>query len=207
MAKEILLVRHGQTESNVNGFYMGRSDENLNEVGYTQARCLSSRLDSLPITSIYTSPLLRANVTARILGEPHGLEPHALDELTEIQIGEWQGLHRDEVKQKWPEVWKMWRNDPSTVTIPAGENLVDVTDRAIRAFTHIVNAQEEKQSLIVTHEVIIKVLVAYVLQASNSIYRHFRIDNASLSVIEVIKNNSLVTGLNDVSHLKILATG
>ena len=52
MTTTVLLVRHGQTYSNVTGYYMGWSDEGLNEVGYT-------------------SPLRRARVTAAILAEPH----------------------------------------------------------------------------------------------------------------------------------------
>ena len=164
---------------------------------------LSSRLAGLPITSIYTSPLLRASATARILAESHGIKPTVLDDLTEIHNGEWQGLHKDEINRKCPEVWDMWRKNPAAVTIPGGENLVDVTDRAVRAFTNVVNTQQEKRCLIVTHEVIIKVLIAHVLQASNNIYRRFRINNASLSIIEAVNNSSLVTGINDVSHLEI----
>jgi probable phosphoglycerate mutase len=202
MATKILLVRHGQTQSNANGFYMGRSDEDMNEAGYAQVRRLSSRLAGLPISSIHTSPLLRANATANVLAEPHSLEPSPLADLTEIHIGEWQGLHTDEVRRRWPEILSAWRNDPSEVTIPGGESLFEVTDRAIRAFKDIVRAQEGKQSVIVTHEVIIKVVVAYVLQTTNSIYRRFNINNASLSVIEVVKINSHVARLNDTTHLE-----
>jgi broad specificity phosphatase PhoE len=108
-----------------------------------------------------------------------------LDDLTEIHSGEWQGLHKDEIKRKWPEIWGRWRNDPSAVTIPDGESLEVVTERAIRAITHIVDTQKDKLSLIVTHEVIIKVLVAHVLQASNNIYRRFRINHNSISFLTI----------------------
>ena len=67
MTTTVLLVRHGQTESNVKGFFMGWSNEDLNETGYAQARRLSSRLASLPIDSVYTSPLKRTCSTAATL--------------------------------------------------------------------------------------------------------------------------------------------
>ena len=57
MTTTVLLVRHGQTNSNVTGFYMGWSDEDLDEAGHTQARRLSSRLSGWPVASVYTSPL------------------------------------------------------------------------------------------------------------------------------------------------------
>ncbi len=202
MTTTILLVRHGQTDSNVNGFSMGWSDEDLNEVGYTQARRLSSRLASLPITSVYASPLRRAYATAAILAEPCKLRPKVLDDLIEIRLGDWQGLHMDEIKQRWPELWQQWRNDPSEVTVPNGESLSEVTERAIRAFGRVVGANRGKQVVIVTHEVIIKVLVVHVLGASNSIYRRFEISNTSLTVIRVINSNSQLARLNDTSHLE-----
>ena len=197
----ILLIRHGQTNANATGFYMGWSDEDLNEVGYTQARRLSARLTSLPIASIYTSPLRRAYTTAAILAEPHKVGLTVSDDLIEIQLGDWQGLHADEIKRRWPELWRQSRIDPSELTLPNGESYRQVTERAVRALKTIVRANQGKQAAIVTHEVILKVLVAHVLGVSNSIYRRIEVDNGSLSLIRVGENLQLVR-LNDTSHLE-----
>jgi len=202
MTTTVLLVRHGQTSSNVTGFYMGWSDEDLNEVGYTQVRSLSSRLASLPIASVYTSPLRRAYTTAAILAEPHKLELKFSDDLTEIRLGDWQGLHMDEIKRRWPELWQQSRIDPSELTMPNGESFGQVTERAVRAFEMIVEANQGKLVAIVTHDVIIRVLAAYILGVSNSIHRRFEINNTSLSVIGVANNNSRLITLNDTSHLE-----
>jgi broad specificity phosphatase PhoE len=202
MTTTVLLVRHGQTNSNVTDFYMGWSDEDLNEVGYTQARRLSSRLACLPIASVYTSPLRRAYTTAAILAEPHKLELKVLDDLIEIWLGDWQGLHVNEIKRRWPELWQQSRIDPSELTMPDGESFRQVTERAIRAFETVVGANQGKQVVIVTHDVIVRVLVAHVLGVSNSIYRRFEINNASLSVIRVVSDNFRLIRLNDTSHLE-----
>jgi len=201
MTTTVLIVRHGQTESNTTGFYMGRSDEDLAEVGYKQVRRLSSRLARLPITSIYTSPLRRAYATAAILAEPHELEPRVLDNLIEIDLGDWQGLHMDEISRRWPELWQQWRNDPSEVIIPNGESLTKVTERAIPAFHRIVEANCGKQEIIVAHEVIVKIIVTHVLGAPNSIYRRFDISNTSLTAIQFIDDKPRLIGLNDTSRL------
>jgi len=202
MTTTVLLVRHGQTESNTTGFYMGRSDEDLTKVGYKQAQHLSSRLARLPIASVYTSPLRRAYATAAILAEPHELEPRVLDNLIEIDLGDWQGLHMDEISRRWPELWQQWRIDPSGVVIPNGESLPEVSERAIPAFHRIVETNQGKQAIIVAHEVIVKVIVANVLGAPNSIYRRFEISNTSLTVIHYLHNKSSLIGLNDASHLR-----
>ena len=201
MTTTAYLVRHGQTESNTTGFYMGRSDEDLTEAGYKQARRLSSRLARLPIASVYTSPLWRAHTTATILVEPHELDLRVLDDLIEIDLGDWQGLHMDEISRRWPELWQQWRTDPSEVVIPNGESLTEVTERAIPAFHRIVEINRGKQAIIVAHEVIVKVIVAHVLGAPNSIYRRFEISNTSLTVIQFIDNKPRLIGLNDTSHL------
>ncbi len=201
MTTTVLLVRHGQANSNITGYYMGWSDEDLSEIGYTQSRSLSSRLASLPIASVYSSPLQRTRTTATILAEPHNLEVETSDDLIEIRLGDWQGLHMDEVRQRWPELWQQSRTDPSDVTMPNGESFQQVTERAIRGFNQIVAANQGKQVIIVSHEIVVKVLAAYALGVSNSIYRRFEINNASLSIIRVIDGKTRLVTLNDTSHL------
>ncbi len=202
MTTTVLLARHGQTGSNVSGFYMGRSDEDLNDVGYAQARSLSSRLAGLPIDSVYTSPLQRAYVTATILAEPHNLKVKVSDDLNEIQFGDWQGLHLNEISQRWPELWQQWRADPSESAIPGGESFQQVAERAIRAFETVVAAEPGRQALIVTHEIVVKVLVAHALGVSNSIYRRFEINNTSLSMIRLTNGKTRLITLNNTSHLE-----
>ncbi len=201
MTTTVLLVRHGQTRSNVTGFYMGWSNEDMNDIGNTQAHSLSSRLASLPITAVYSSPLQRAHTTATILAKPHGLEVQVSDNLIEIQLGEWQGLHRDEISQRWPEFWRQSRIDPSELTMPNGESFKQVAERAIRIFDKVVATNQGGQTVIVTHEVVVKSLIAHALGAANSIYRRFEINNASLSVVQVINGNLQLITLNDTSHL------
>ncbi|MCK5319474.1 MAG: histidine phosphatase family protein [Anaerolineales bacterium] len=201
MSTTVLLVRHGQTESNITGYFMGWSNEDISELGYAQAHNLSSRLAKSPIASIYTSPLKRTMNTARILAKPHKLEPEVMDDLIEIGLGDWQGLHRDEISQQWPEIWKQSRIDPSDISFPNGESFQQVTDRAVRAFNRIVADNANRQVLAVTHDVVIRVLVAHVLKTSNSIYRRLEINNASLSIIRVEDDRVRIVTLNDTAHL------
>lgn len=201
MTTDVFLARHGQTESNITGFFMGWSNEDLNEEGYAQARCLSSRLAGLPMASIYTSPLKRTYNTATVLAEPHNLELKVLDALIEIRQGDWQGLHIDEISQKWPKLWRQSRIDPSEVTMPNGESFQQVTERAVSAFETIVAENQGKNTVLVTHDVVIRVLVAHTLGVTNSIYRRFEIGNASLSIIRIIDGKARLITLNDTSHL------
>jgi broad specificity phosphatase PhoE len=201
MVTDIFLIRHGQTNANVDEYYMGWSDEDLNELGYHQAHCLSSRLAAQPIASIYTSPLKRAHTTASIIAEPHQLKVEALPDFIEIQLGEWQGMRREEIKRKWPKLWQQSRIDPSGLRLPNGESYNELTERAIRGFNMASQANQGKQIVIVTHDAIIRVLVAHVLRVSNSIYRRLEIENASLSLVRIIDHPKLLK-LNETLHLQ-----
>ncbi len=202
MTTTVLLVRHGQTRSNVTGHYMGWSEEDLDEVGYSQARKLASRLAGLPVASIYTSPLKRAYTTASIIAEPYGLQVKPLDDLIEIKLGDWQGLHESEIAQRWPELWQQSRIDPSRLTMPHGESFGQVAERAVRAFETVVAASQGQPAVIVTHDIVVKIVVSYVLGATYSIYRRFNIDNAALSVVRVTDSSKRLVTLNDTSHYR-----
>jgi broad specificity phosphatase PhoE len=198
----VLLVRHGQTRSNVTGHYMGWSEEDLDEVGYRQVRQLASRLAGLPIASIYTSPLKRASTTASIIAEPYGIKAKALDDLIEIKLGDWQGLHESEIAQRWPEMWQQSRIDPSGLTMPHGESFKQVVERAVRAFETVVVAERGHPAVIVTHDVVVRIVAAYILGVTYSIYRRIKIDNASLTVVGVTDGSKHLVTLNDTSHYR-----
>ena len=201
MTTNVLLVRHGQTDSNVAGIYAGRSDEDLNEVGYSQIYRLSERLASLPIAAIYSSPLRRSYNSAVILAESHKLEPIVMDALIEIQAGDWQGLHFDDIKLRWKELWEQVMVDVSEQSTPNGESYRQVAQRSVHAFEKIVKAHSGERTVIMTHDIIIKTLVAYVLEVSDKIHSRFEIDNASLTVICGTDSGHHLITLNDVSHL------
>ena len=201
MTTTVLLVRHGQTESNVKGYFMGWLNEDLNETGCDQARRLASRLAGAPIASVYASPLKRTCTTAAILAEPHGLELKALEDLIEINQGEWEGRHVDDISRGWPELWRQSRTDPSEFTMPKGESFKQVTERAVRAFETIVAENQDRQSILVAHEIVVKVIIVHALGTTNRIYRRFEINNASLSTIQVIDGKSRLLTINDISHL------
>ena len=202
MTTTILLVRHGQTNSNIDGYYMGRSDEDLNPEGYSQARKLSVRLTGAFINTIYSSPLKRAVNTASIVAEPHELKTEVVEDLIEIGLGDWQSLHIDEIARSWPDLWRQWRTDPTDVVLPNGESFQQVVKRTVKTVERIAATDAGKTIAIVTHEIVVKLAVIYALAAPTSIYRRFDVFNASLSVIHLRDGRARLITSNDVSHLE-----
>jgi broad specificity phosphatase PhoE len=202
LATTIYLVRHGQTRSNATRYIMGYSDEDLDETGLQQVHRLSSRLANVPLDAVYTSPLQRALSTAEKIAAPHGLEPQIEQELIEINVGDWQGLHADEIRRRWPDLWQQSRIDPSDITLPHGESYPQVSQRVVRAFNRLAGLNREQRALIVTHDIVIRLIVAYVLGVSNNIYRRIEINNASLTRVRIEGGNPKLITLNDTAHLE-----
>ena len=201
MLSEILLVRHGQTESNRTGYYIGWSSEDLDTTGVAQAQRLSSRLAGSPIEVIYSSPLQRAFTTASIIAGPHHVEVKTLPDLKEVNQGHLQGAPRSETKNRFPEFWKQLIEDISQATFPGGESFAQVAERSLRTFKSIIKENPDKRVLIVSHEIVIKIIIMQALGVPYNIYRRFEVGNASLSLLQVQGTSFKLITLNDKSHL------
>ncbi|MDQ4082719.1 MAG: histidine phosphatase family protein [Actinomycetota bacterium] len=104
----VLLARHGETAWNAESRFQGHADPPLNEDGRRQAREFAEQVAGEGIVAIYSSPLRRALETAEIVGNRLGLEVTPVDALREIDVGEWQGLTRSEVEERYPEAFARW---------------------------------------------------------------------------------------------------
>jgi broad specificity phosphatase PhoE len=104
----MLLVRHGETDWNRDNRFQGHADPPLNDRGREQARELASRLAGERVDAVYTSPLRRARETAEIIGAALVLPVAAHEGLREVDVGEWQGLTRDEIAARYPGAFARW---------------------------------------------------------------------------------------------------
>ena len=98
---EIILIRHGETEWNVEEVFRGRIDIELNQNGIKQAKLLAEYLSKRKIDAIYSSPLQRAVKTAEIIAGYHKLNVGIAPGLIDFDFGEWQGLSLQEVRDRF----------------------------------------------------------------------------------------------------------
>src|SRR6185369_6866034 len=100
----ILLARHGETDWNVERRVQGHSDTPLNDRGRQQACALAEELAGESIDAVYSSDLLRAHETARIVAEQRGLGVTSIRDLRERHFGTWEGLTDEEIFERYPDV-------------------------------------------------------------------------------------------------------
>ncbi len=198
----LVLIRHGQTASNVEGYFMGWSDIPLNETGRMQAKKLAERLKDQRIDVLYSSPLMRAFETAEMVAKEHGLTPKPLPELKEMNYGDWQGLKRADIRQKYPELWKKLLQFDPDMCFPGGESYRELIERSIRAYDIIVKAEEGKIIAAVSHQGFLRPLVMHVLGAHHSVCPKIEFGNTSVSVVKITDGNARLVSLNDMCHLE-----
>ena len=103
----LLLVRHGETDWNLQQRWQGHSDTPLNDAGREQARRLAAELASAD--ALYSSDLARARETAEILGARLGLEPRLDERLRERGFGRWEGLTMADIEERYADDVRLWR--------------------------------------------------------------------------------------------------
>lgn len=145
------LVRHGQTEWNLEGRYQGQADVPLNAAGMLQAQTLAAELAGQPFDAIYSSDLQRARVTAEIIGQSLNLPVHIDERLREINQGQWEGkIYRDLLATHGEEMLAR-RNNPYGFRPPDGESAGEVALRVIQVADEIATAYPKGRIIIVSH--------------------------------------------------------
>lgn len=159
---KLYFVRHGETEWNVKKKIQGKTDIPLNENGRNQARELANKLvaDKLPAVKVYTSPQLRATETAQVVADALGLKCEVLNDLREMDLGEWEGLNWDIIEEQYGEVYYHWNTHRRYVKTPGGECYNDVLGRTLDALFYILE-KETENVLVVTHSAIMMSLGCY----------------------------------------------
>jgi broad specificity phosphatase PhoE len=139
----ILLVRHGETDWNLHRRLQGHADTPLNRRGREQARDLAAELADEPIDAVYSSDLVRAHETARVVAEAHGLDVTAIDDLRERNFGTWEGLSDDEIHARFPEA--------ATGVLGDGETREEMARRVFDALQRIADSHPGGRVLVVSH--------------------------------------------------------
>jgi ribonuclease H / adenosylcobalamin/alpha-ribazole phosphatase len=201
----LILLRHGQTRLSVHRRYSGRGNPPLTETGLLQAAAAADRLAGPAglgeIAAVLTSPLGRARQTADAVGKATGVQVAELNDLTETDFGEWEGLSFTEASERDPELHQRWLADPAVPT-PGGESFDQVLARVRVARDRIIADHGGSTVVVVSHVTPIKTLLRIGLDAGPSLLFRLHLDLASLSVVEFYPDgNASVRLVNDTAHL------
>lgn len=191
MAMKLFLIRHGQTDWNVEGKIQGSYDSELNNTGISQAEELSKKVVELSykFSKIYSSPQKRAIKTAEILSKAAKVDYITIKGLEEVNLGRWEGLTWIEAKERFPKEYEEWYNNRRYTKSPNGESYQDMLERVLTALHMIIN-ENCNDVAIVTHSAVIMCLQCCITNTSFDKMTKFKTDNTTIVEIdsELIKN-------------------
>ncbi|WP_293349529.1 MULTISPECIES: histidine phosphatase family protein [unclassified Microcoleus] len=180
----LLLVRHGETDWNRAGKFQGQIDVPLNDNGREQARQAAEFLKDVKLDFAISSSMLRPKETAEIILKYHGdLQLELRDELREISHGLWEGKFESEIEASYPGLLEEWKTSPENVQMPEGENLEQVSTRAIAAWREIVKSVSGT-GIVVAHDAVNKALLCHLFNLEPEHFWKFKQGNGAVSVID-----------------------
>jgi broad specificity phosphatase PhoE len=208
MKTVLYLIRHGATEANLlrpPRLQGRRHNPPLATLGVRQAEATRDFLAIRPIDDCYCSPLLRAVQTAEIVSISHGLAPKPLDSLIECDVGRWEGLDWQTIRNKDPEAYQQFLIDPAAHGNPGGESLADVHRRVDTALQQLLTVHAGQAILVVGHHVVNRTYLAGLLGLTPKQARQLTLDNCGISVVIGDGELTTVSTLNTAFHLQGVA--
>jgi alpha-ribazole phosphatase len=181
----ILLVRHGESEFNNTHRFAGHVDIGLTETGRRQVERLHDRLAGEKIDAVYCSDLRRARITAEIVTAGRDMKITECPELREISYGDIEGLTFTEIQQKYPVLADQIHRSDLTMAFPGGESFTDFVRRVESFKKRLVNHTDSESVLVAAHGGPLRTLLLSLLGLSQECWWQLRIDNASLSILDI----------------------
>lgn len=180
----IFLLRHGETDWNLQRRCQGITDVDLNDRGRRQARQIAEYLSTEKINGIYSSALKRALQTAEILRRSHGLAVTVDSDFRELNHGAFEGLTFSDIRDSYPDFLRLWRSEPAQLIIPGGERLVDVEERAWKGVGRIVQFHSSDDTVVVvSHNFPILAILCRITGTPLNDYRSFHVEPCGLTHI------------------------
>jgi broad specificity phosphatase PhoE len=195
------LVRHGRSIWNAAGRIQGHIDIELDDIGLQQAQRIADRLEREPLAAIYSSPLLRAQVTAEVIAARCHLPVKPDARLMEYDFGVISGMTWTEVAENHPELANRWLEDPWAVPVSGSEGRVNFAARVMAAMQDICAQHPTEQVAIVAHGGTFGVYLSAMLGLDLNRRHPFHFGNTSLSLVEMREGVFHIHGLNNTCHL------
>lgn len=157
----IFLVRHGETEWNKKNRLQGNKDSPLTASGIKQAYDVKKSLEQYVIDHAYVSPLKRARDTLEIILEDRKLEVAIRDNLREINLGPWEGKTRQETALSHPDEYMAFWERPDIFNLSGADTFQGLQNRIVEELESIFTEGKNKNILVVSHWIAIKVTLAH----------------------------------------------
>ena len=198
---QIIAIRHGETDWNVQTRIQGSSDIPLNATGRWQAEQVGLALADTPIDEIHSSDLGRALDTARAIASHHRLEPVTHEAMRERHFGHFEALTWHEIETHWPEDHRLWKSRDPHWSPRGGESLTVFSGRVMQLSSQLAQKQLGKTVVWVAHGGVLDIWYRQATGLPLSADRTWTIGNAAINRLIWTDGRLQLVGWADASHL------
>ncbi|MFT5525604.1 MAG: broad specificity phosphatase PhoE [Pirellulaceae bacterium] len=198
------LLRHGATLNNLAKppILQGRrTDPTLSPDGRDQAELAAKFLAGLSIDAAYSSPLSRAKETAEIVVAPHRLPIEIIDEITEVDVGLWEGESWADIEKNDTEEYHAFMADPADHPYKGGESFAHVQQRVVPAFEKVMAENLGKAIIVVGHNAVNRAFLSLLIDLPLSKVRGVTQNNCGINVVRYREGKMKAITINSTYHL------
>ena len=192
----VLWIRHGATDWNLSGRYLGGTDLPLNEVGRAEVQRLVAAYRTAPVRTLYTSPLQRARDTAAALQRAWGCRLVVDERLKELHFGAWEGLTVPEIRRQFSKLWAQWLTCTVRGPFPGGGDSFAVFHRRVGAFVKERCGEVRRPFAVVAHGGVLRSVMVHALRLQVPYYWAFHFGRASVTCTRHEKRRVALEYLN-----------
>ena len=197
----LIIIRHGETEWNLEGRIQGHMDSPLTESGRAQAEAIAGRLQTVEVNALYSSDLGRAYTTAQFVSHKTGQNILTDKRLRELHLGKFEGLTEEEVQKRFPEEYVYLKNAEPSYIYPGGESKEQFSLRVITCLEELMGKHQGEQIVVITHGGALSRLIRYTLGMPVVGSNGYKICNAALNVFSYENKRWQLEIWGDLSHL------
>lgn len=214
MTTRVILVRHGQSSYNALKMIQGRCDESvLTDKGIADAKIVGQTLNGIPFAAIYCSPLQRASKTAEIIHSQLDNAPTAIasEGLLEIDLPNWEKMLKSEVKEKYPEEYRQWHENPAEFSMVLADGtthfpIQKLYEQAQNFWRELLAKHQNETILIVAHNGINRCLLMSAANIPPSKYQSIQQSNCCINVLNFagqLGETVQFESINQTAHLGV----
>jgi broad specificity phosphatase PhoE len=192
----LLLIRHAQPEAKAEGRCYGSLDLELSARGERLARHLARVLDGIPLAAVYTSPRIRARLTAAPLADVNGLSPTIVEALRELDFGDLEGHLYEDIANDNPQLFAAWMSEPTSVQFPGGESFASLRTRVLDAIAAMRERHAGQVVAVVSHGGVIRAVLADALEMPDRAIFRLEQSYGGISIVDWINGTPTIRLVN-----------
>lgn len=205
---KLILIRHGQSQANLERRFAGIYDAPLTELGQTQAALSAAYVtENYKVSRVYASDLKRAFFTGKAVADRLGIEILPDERFREISAGAWEGMLFEDIVAKYSQDFELFMKDVGRARATDGESVAALGERVMAGLRDLAEKHEGETVVIATHATPIRAIESMVEYGTLDRMKDVSwVSNASVSVLVYDRGEFHFELISHDEHLAGLVT-